>query len=190
LHRRLTGASSKRYEAMVSACDEAEVRMAENLGEQVADLGDVLKTGGFSELQHLFVSLLAHRERLTEYLARPAVKALPEQVAKLERALAKGGLAEAVKQSWEGTLAILREREQQRVRAEDECALCEAELNRIEQQVELLRERALVAHDVGGLADQLDQVVEGLNQTTDWLVESQRMLGDPSAEFEELTVDA
>lgn len=187
--RQLSAPSRKRLDALVSACAEAEQRLAENLGDDQAALGDVLKTGGFADLQRLFVMLLAHRERLADYLARPAVKALPEQIGRLERALAKGDQTEAVTQSWRGTLEILRQRERQRVRACEEYELCEAELLRIEQQVELLRERALVAHDVSGIADQLDQVVQGLNETTDWLVESERMLGEPESEIE-VRVDA
>lgn len=189
LARGLDKRSRERYEAMLATCAEIEelVQQREVGGPT---FGEVLKTGGLVELQNLFVRLLHHRDSLRSYWSTTTARMLPDQVDTIKQELRSKTLADAVRRSKEQTLAILEQRTANLNAMKQSFELADAELQRIEQQLVLIKEQAVVSSDVAALASQVDSVVEGITETTDWLMASERMLASPDQELEQLTTDA
>ncbi len=73
--------------------------------------------------------------------------ALEKQVAALERQAGDESLAADLRRSLSGQIEILGQRIEQRGEAERKLAFIDAELTRIEEQVELIREQAALSTD-------------------------------------------
>lgn len=180
--RQLEKRSRERYEAMLAVCRQIELELAATVhgGDSWAQ---ALRTGGLAELQSMFLRLLQHRDNLRMHFQSTSARLLPEEIDTLEKQL-RGTMAEPVRRSKERTLDILRRRKQNLDHMATSHELADAELQRIEQQLELLREQAVVTDDVGAMVGQIDDVVTGINETSDWLMTSERMLSDPDAELD------
>jgi septal ring factor EnvC (AmiA/AmiB activator) len=61
--------------------------------------------------------------------------------------------------------------------ARDKLAFLESELTRIEEQVELIREQAVLAADPETVSQRIDQITTTLGGTTQWIQEQQKIYG-------------
>ena len=171
-----------RYEQMSGVCHEIEALLTRRQSDAADTLSDALKAGGLNDVRALYARLLSHQERLQEYLATRSVRELPRQVRDLETELTSRRLAEAVRHSKEQTLDVLRQRAKQIEQMGQMCDLAGAELERLDQHLALLRDQAAAGGDVTALVEQIDSAVAGVNDTTAWLLDSERMLGDTPEE--------
>src|SRR5205085_5579248 len=95
-------------------------------------------------------------------------------------------LAPHLQNSIQGQIEILEQRLAKRREAKDRIAFVDAELSRIEQQIELIREQAIVSASSGGAAavsERIDQIGTTLNSTNEWMQQQSDLL----SEVEELT---
>jgi hypothetical protein len=100
-----------------------------------------------------------------------------EKIRTLEEKMKKDTVPEEVKKSLTGQVDILQQRLQSRKDALQKIAFLEAELDRIEEQVKLIREQATVAADPGAVSARIDQIAATLGGTTQWIKEQQRIYG-------------
>jgi chromosome segregation ATPase len=107
----------------------------------------------------------------------PRRQDLPGALARLERLLQSEQQNDNVRRSLEGQIEILRQRIAHRVEAERQLAFIDAELSRIEQQVELLREQATLSTDPGALSGRIDEIAATLGGTSQWMRDQVKVLG-------------
>lgn len=134
---------------------------------------------GLNRLLWISLRLFATRaqiQRIGEDDGREQAR-LRERAATLERQLALPDIAEELRKSLDGQLAIVRQRLAKRGEAEAKLDFLDAELDRIAQQVELIREQAMLAGDPQGVSARIDEVTATLGGTSDWIRDQQAVLG-------------
>ncbi len=102
---------------------------------------------------------------------------LRQRIADLESRLKDEKMGEELRRSLTGQTEILQQRLQKRQEAHDKLAFLDAELTRIQDQVELVREQAVVAADPETLSQRIDQITTTLGGTTEWMKEQQQIYG-------------
>ena len=99
------------------------------------------------------------------------------KIQKLEAQLHKEGVAEDLKKSLESKRDIFKMRLQTLAEAKQRLAYVDSELERIEQQVELIREQAIVSKDSQGISNRIDLVSTSLSRTGEWIKEQESVFG-------------
>ena len=128
----------------------------------------------------IFFQLLLTREGILSLekegkLAPETQRRLIKDAQRIEAELAQPDLSPELSRSLQGKLEILRQRIANLSEAEQKLQFVASELSRVEQQVELMRERALVQRDSAALSSQIDLVGSSLGETADW-IRTQRSL--------------
>jgi len=75
-------------------------------------------------------------------------------------------------------LDILHQRQDKQRVAKENLAFLDAELIRIQEQVELLREQAVLSTGPEVVSQRIDQIANTLGDTTQWIQEQQRIYGN------------
>jgi exonuclease VII small subunit len=122
-----------------------------------------------NQMLWIFLRLLRSREVIADNLQSLDRDALEADIARLEEQLTEAREGSALARSLTGTLDIQRKRLENLARAEESQAVMEAELRRIEQQVELLREEAAVSGNPEMLSSRLDAVTNTMDETSRWM---------------------
>ena len=149
-YERLEPASQARYRALVVVCREI-LGLGAGAGE--SGLTD-FRAGNLNQLLSLFLRLLASREAITDTLARVDRRAArdgarePQGAARARPAIPRGALARSLK----ATLEIQEKRLANLDTATNNLAVVDAELERIEQQVRLVREESAVSRSPEALS--------------------------------------
>ena len=117
-------------------------------------------------LSWMFLRLLLARRTINQVMggAQNDVE-LQKRIASLERQQSQAGLSEELARSLSGQLDILRQRLQQRTDGDRKLAYIDAELERIQQQVELIREQAAMSTDPELLSRRIDDITATLGST-------------------------
>jgi len=179
---RLGSEEREAYGAMVKRCHGI-------LGQQSrggkSPAGIAAQGEGFNRLLWVYVRLLLTRQALRR-LTEEGGKAEEERIAgrrkELDERLKQEGTPENLRQSLQGQLEILEQRLSKRREARDKLRFVEAEMQRLKEQVELLREQTLVSTSPETVSNRIDQITATLTGTTEWMGEQQRVLG----QFEDL----
>jgi uncharacterized protein YicC (UPF0701 family) len=133
---------------------------------------------GLGRLSWMFLRLLLARRTITQVLGSGKNDVdLQHKITALERQQHQTGLSEELARSISGQLEILRQRQHQRTDGDRKLAYIEAELDRIEQQVELIREQAALSTDPELLSRRIDEITATLGGTGQWIREQQRVYG-------------
>ena len=98
----------------------------------------------------------------------------------LQRQLEDESLAADLRGSLSGQAEILQQRLAHRAEARERLAFLDAELARIEQQVELVREQAVGAPDAEAVSRRIDDIAATLGGTATWIREQQKIYGGVS----------
>lgn len=129
-------------------------------------------------LSWTFLRLLLARRTIANVLGGTHHDAdLQKRIASLERQQEQTGLTEELARSLSGQLDILRQRQAQRGDGDRKLAFIEAELERIEQQVELIREQAALSSDPEILSRRIDEIAATLGGTGQWIRDQQQVYG-------------
>jgi hypothetical protein len=104
----------------------------------------------------------------------------------LERQLRDERLDAELRRSLTSQLDILRQRASQRAEAGRKLPYIDAELARVEQQVELIREQAALSTDPESLSQRIDEIAATLSGTSQWIRDQQQVFGA----MEDLMVDS
>jgi len=136
---------------------------------------------GLDSLLLIHGRLLASREALQAAMSEETRSELERKVedagARLERAT-----SEAAKRSIESSLEILRKRVAHARSAVDNLQVVDAELDRIENQADLIREELLVNRDPTALSARIDAVSAMMGDANRFLQDNEALLGPLGAE--------
>jgi hypothetical protein len=166
-YERLGPASQSRYGALVVLCREIlGLAVPTSESHRVTDF----RAGNLNQLLWLFLRLLSSREGIQDTLASVDRKQLEQGIESLRGRLAGVSDAEgALARSLRATLEIQEKRLANLDAATESFAVIDAELERIEQQVRLVREESAVVSGPEALSSRLDAVSATLSETSRWM---------------------
>ena len=195
-----------RIQQVLSRLDHADRGTYEALAERCRSIIDLQMHGAtdpphgleaqadsLGRLSWMFLRLLLARRTIRSVIGEGDVGTLQKRRATLERQYADETAGDELRRSIGGQLEILNQRLQQRADAERKLAFLEAELARIEQQVELIREQAALSTDPELLSHRIDEIAATLGSTGQWIRDQQQVYGameDLLSEPPPLTPDA
>jgi hypothetical protein len=166
----------RRYQAVAERC-----RSIIDLQVKHSPAGSVgleAQHAGLARLTWMYLRLLLARQAIDKVHGQAApAQDLPGMLALLERRLAAEQLTEELRRSIEGQADILRQRINHRAEAERQMTYIDAELTRIEHQVELIREQAALSTDPVLLSSRIDEITATLGGTSQWIRDQQQLIG-------------
>mgnify|MGYP001393551571 CR=1 FL=1 len=143
---------------------------------------------GLSRLMWIYLRLLMTRAAITRVLRESGSgdrDNLESRVSRLDREIAREDLPAELRRSLESQREIVRQRIAGQREARENLSFTEAELLRIREQVELIREQAVLSSDPSALSNRIDEVGSTLNSTTQWMRDKQEVFGKLDALMEE-----
>jgi len=174
-----------RYNALSFHLDEDARRRQESIEAQAREIVDLLSRTGATEMQKsdvrqmawLHLKLLAARASVLQVIssAERDKRALEEQERRVIERLSEDSIAGELRRSLEQQLEVLRSRRAGHADAQHRRELIEAELERLRQQVSLVREQALLATDEHSVASSLDALSASLNEANRWLKDQREL---------------
>jgi hypothetical protein len=176
--QKLSRHSQTRYRDLVSECRQI-------LGLAAAEGGSNvfrgLRTGKLNELLWLFMRLLTSREQILNTQARVKRADLEENIASLRKRVETVDSESPLARSLWATLSIQVKRLENLETAARNLAVVEAELERIEHQVRLLREESAVSGRPEVLSSRLDAISSSLTETSRWMDQHADLFGSEEA---------
>lgn len=168
----------QRYRALEARCQEILQHQAR---------GAVLAPGlqeqgtGLGRLVWIYMQLLLTREAIKKMI-REASKSseeaqLERRVENLRKQLQEPSISEELRKSLSAQVEILQQRQEKKLEAVEKLAFLDAELTRIREQVELLREQAVLATDPETVSQRIDHVTTTLGSTNQWIRDQQKIYG-------------
>jgi len=147
-----------------------------------SETGVAAQGESLGRLLWIYLRLLLTRRAVTELIEQSQAsesdgERLSERLSAIEERVAGEGLSEELKKSLVGQADILRQRLEKRHEALEKRDFLEAELTRIEEQVELVREQAALSTDPELVSQRIDQITATLGGTNRWITEQERILG-------------
>ncbi|HOX27034.1 MAG TPA: hypothetical protein PLL30_15045 [Candidatus Krumholzibacteria bacterium] len=141
-----------------------------------------LRSGGLNQLLALFLRLLTSQQSILANLAQVDRGSLEQELARLRERLTTAEKDSALARSLAATLDIQTKRLANLQRAQDSLAVMDAELERIERQVRLIREESAVGASPEALSARLDAVTGTLAETSRWMDQNADLLGGLAAD--------
>lgn len=137
---------------------------------------------GLARLQTIYLRLMQTRQSIYKVLRVSQSedrdrRNFDERIKSLQERLTDESLNSELRKSLSGQLDILQQRQLKQVEARDKLAYVEAELTRIYEQVELLREQAGLTSDPAIMCQRIDEISATLGGTNQWISEQQRIFG-------------
>jgi hypothetical protein len=182
-----------RYASLAAHLDDAARDQQVAIEQQSAEIVDLLSRTGATDSQMtdvrqmawLHLKLLAARAAVQQVIAVAGreSRTLQEQERRVIDRLSSGAAEDDLKRSLEQQLEVIRSRRKAHADAERRRELIEAELERLRQQVSLVREQALLATDERTAAASLDALSASLNEANRWLKDQRELF----AGLDELT---
>jgi len=174
----LDEADRRRYLAIVDRC-----RSVIDLQTSSTDSpppGLEAQQEGLGRLTWMYLRLLVARHTIAKVIGEPSgsgASDLTKSMATIERRLKTNQLTDELRRSLEGQLEILRQRIDRRGDADRQLTFIDSELQRIEHQVELIREQAALATDPELLSQRIDEIAATLGGTSEWIRDQRQVLG-------------
>ena len=168
--------SLDRFNRLLAKC--REVQDLSEVGGAVVPPLDEAKRSGMDQLVYMYLRLLVSRAAIDSNFPGGEQTVIKREIESLEKELAGPGLPETVKKSKQGTLDIQKRRLENLTRSVEQRAVIESELERIEKQVELIREDTAMGREPDALTTHIDQVVSTLGETSDWMKKNADLLGN------------
>jgi hypothetical protein len=185
-----------RYLALASNLDNESRDHQSRIEQQAAEIVGLLSRTGANESQMsdvrqmawLHLKLLAARASFIQVIASATSehKAMDEQEQRIRVRLNRGDCDDELKRSLEQQIEVIQSRRAAHADAERRRELVEAELERLRQQVSLVREQALLATDEHSAAQSLNAVSASLNEANRWLKDQRELF----AGLDDLTDEA
>ncbi len=168
--------SQARYRRLLAQCGLILGMSEKAAVESLGSLNN-LRAGGLNQLLWLFLRLLSSRELIIANLAQVDRAGVEADVAKLKDRLATTPADTPLARSLQATLDIQSKRLDNLNRARSSQDVLDAELERIEQQVRLVREETAVAGGPEVLSDRLDAVTSTMAETSRWMDQHAELFG-------------
>jgi hypothetical protein len=133
---------------------------------------------GLGRLLWLFLRLLVARQAIRRVLADAERGAsLDARLRDLDAQIARPDLTDDLRRSLNSQAEILRQRLAQQLEARQKLAFLDAELTRIQEQAELIREQAALSTDPELLSQRIDEIAATLGGTSQWIRDQQKVYG-------------
>ncbi|MEI8195098.1 MAG: hypothetical protein WCI73_04235 [Phycisphaerae bacterium] len=137
--------------------------------------------GGLSRLIWIYLRLLLTRQAIDRVLGDAqdpeSEQNLQERISQLAVQIHDQRVSEDIRNSLSGQKDILEQRLAKQKEGREKLTFLEAEMTRIEEQVELIREQAAVSADPKTVSQRIDLVTADLSGRSQWLQEQQQMYG-------------
>lgn len=174
---RLSDTDQARYVAFVSRCrtilDQFSQLDSSGAAAQV-------QAEGLGKLTWVYLRLLLARRAMLRVLKDPSTSETEELQVRLDKVKARldeKAMDEDLRKSLGSQAEILAQRVNQRSEGRDKLEFLEAEILRIQEQVELLREQSALGADADGLSRRLDEITGSLGGATEWIADQQKVYG-------------
>ena len=174
-----------RYNSLAMNLDEDAQRKQAFIEARAWEIIDVLSRRGATDLQKsdvrqmawLHLKLLAARASVLQVIAAADMekRSLEEQERRVIDRLSDESLSDELKRSLEQQLSVLRSRRAGHMDAQHRKELIDAEIERLRQQVSLVREQALLATDEHSVASSIDTLTASLNEANRWLKDQREL---------------
>jgi hypothetical protein len=174
---RLSDTDQARYVAFAARC-----RTILDLLQQHDITGAAAQTQGenLGRLMWVYLRLLLARRAMSRVLKEPTLgetNELESRLAQLRNQLGNPVLTDELRKSLSSQAEILEQRVSQRKEGREKLDFLEAEIMRIQEQVELLREQAALSTDADGLSARLDEITGTLGGASQWISDQQKLYG-------------
>jgi DNA repair exonuclease SbcCD ATPase subunit len=178
LVHQLGNEDQQRYRALEVRC---WTLMEQRHSIQTPSSGLQAQGEGLSRLLWVYLRLLATRQAINRILRSQAgapseSTGLEERISNLQSRL-KEEISEELRKSLSGQIEILQQRLDKRREAKEKLVFLDAELTRIQEQVELVREQSVVSADPETLSKRIDEVTATLGGTAQWISDQQKLYG-------------
>ena len=193
------GDAGARKEAMLSGLsDKRQMRYRDLEGRCAQVLDSARRSGGTTGLEQpmvdslnrllwVYLKMLVSSQVLETHLRQTSSEVLEHEIETLERQLEEAQqdpARERIAKSLAGTLDIARKRRENLSKAYEDAQFIQAELLRIEQQVNLMIQEATLSRDAGFLTGRVDEVMQSFTQTQDWMKANSEILGSVQTELD------
>lgn len=163
---RLDEAARARHRRLLERCQ----LILDNLEEDSA--GTQVQHDALQRLVWLHLNLLHARQGLDTLLREAAKRGeaeddLTRRIGKLEKK--RIDVDDELGRSLSAKIEVLKQRAERQKEARQKVAQIDAEVDRVEHQVELLREEAVLSTEPAAVARRIDVVSEGLSETMRWV---------------------
>ncbi|HVL68153.1 MAG TPA: hypothetical protein VM364_12900 [Vicinamibacterales bacterium] len=176
LLNRLNEEDRARYAALAQRCTSI-IDLQTHGGAEMPQ-GIEAQADSLGRLSWMFLRLLVARSLIISVLHDGEDEAvLVQRRRALERQAQDPAIGADLRRSLQGQIDILAQRIDQRQEAERKLAYIDAELARIEEQVELIREQAALSTDPEILSQRIDQIAATLGGTGQWIRDQQKVFG-------------
>lgn len=176
---------NSQYRSLSARLDDTARRAQDQMEQQGAALSEILtRSGAFPtqladvrQLVWLHLKLLAARAALREVIDVGASEQqkLDAQHRQLTDRLSSTDLDPELRSSLEAQLDVIRSRKATHAIASKRCEFVDAEIDRLRQQLSLVREQALLATDEGSVARSVDALSASLNEANRWLKDQREL---------------
>jgi hypothetical protein len=178
LIRHLSSEDQQRYRNLEDRC---KTLLEQQVQIQSSPQGLQVQGEGLGRLLWVYLRLLATRQAINKIIrgsggAPDESAGLEARVVNLQSRL-QGSMTEDLRKSITGQIEILQQRLVRRREATDKLAFLDSELTRIQEQVELVREQAVLSADPETLSKRIDEVTATLGGTTQWISDQQKIYG-------------
>lgn len=174
---------SVRINEMIRSLEKPSVARLEALNRNLAKINELMDINSegamqfvretqqktLSQLPVMFVKLLFTQRLISESLEHTDAGKLKREIRDLEKQLAAGDIGEALIKSLRGNIEIKQKRLENIGRAEENNQLVEMELNRIENQVQLIREEIALNRTPEAISAGIDRINSTLGETEAWV---------------------
>jgi hypothetical protein len=175
---RLDAGDRRIYDLLAQRCRSIIDLQVHNASPATVPGGLETQADSLGRLSWMFLRLLVARRTIRQVLGDSGdVGDLRRRVSTLERQQSDASVSDELRRSLGGQLEILQQRLHQRTDAERKLAYIDAELERIQQQVELIREQAALSTDPELLSQRIDEITATLGTTGQWIRDQQKVYG-------------
>jgi hypothetical protein len=179
--------ADQRYAALLQRLSrgqrERQIHVEARAREIFATLGQsplmATHADSLEQLVWLHLRLLAASQaigRVVETAGREA-SALDAQQAQIRRRMSGDSISAELRRSLEQQVQVIDARQEAHAQAQRRAEHVEAELGRIDQQIALIREQALLATDEERIGVSLDALAASFNEANRWLESQRDLLG-------------
>lgn len=175
------------YQSLSARLDPGALQAQAAMEQQGAEITKILTQSGAVSAQladvrqmvWLHLKLLAARAALLQVIETGTRdrRALDDQERQVEERLKAGAVDDDLRHSLEQQLTVIRSRRAAHADALKRCEIVEAEIERLRQQIALVREQALLATDEESVARSVDALSASLNEANRWLKDQRELLG-------------
>jgi DNA repair exonuclease SbcCD ATPase subunit len=178
LVQQLSGEDQQRYHKLEGRC-RTLLEQQDRL--QSMPQGLQAQNEGLGRLLWLYLRLLSTRQAISRMIggsseASEGSVSLEDRIKQLKSRLNEP-LTEDLRKSLTGQIEILQQRLEKQQEAKEKLAFLDAELTRIQEQVELVREQLVLTADPETISQRIDQITTTLGSTSQWVSDQQKIYG-------------